>query len=317
MTDSHAGHSHGPISTHGAAQRRALWISLALNGGFMGAEIVGGVLFGSLALLADAAHMGSDVVGLVIALVAARLVQRPASGGHTYGWRRAEALGAQANAATLLAVAAWVLVEAQRRINNPHPVEGGPVLLIAVLGLAVNVASAVLLARAAQGNLNMRGAFVHMVADAAGSVGVIAAAIIVLTTGATWADPVISMLLAVLIAWSALGLLRATTRVLLEAAPDGLEPDDVAATLLAAIQVTDVHHLHVWTVSSDQSALSAHVVLDGEPSLRDAQATGEDLKALLARHHDIHHATLELECHPCPHPESACERPTRLHMRTK
>lgn len=179
----HAGHSHG---LGRGVQRRALWIALVANGGFLIAEVIGGLAFRSLALLADAAHMSSDVAGLTIALVAQRLVDRPGTARHSYGLQRAEVLGAQANGLTLLAVSGWIVFEAVRRIGQPADVVGGGVLVVATLGLAVNLASAVVLNRAKGTSLNMRGAFLHMAADAAGSVAAIAAGTAVLLWGATW-----------------------------------------------------------------------------------------------------------------------------------
>src|SRR4051812_36634995 len=171
--------------------RRALWIALALNAGYLGVEIVGGVVFGSLALLADAAHMTSDVVGLAIALAAQRLTFRPATGRYSFGFKRAEALGAQANGVVLLAVSVWVIYEAVQRLRDPQPIEGVGLLVVATVGLGVNVASALILARAKGGgedgsrrNLNLHGAFLHMAADAASSVGVVLAAIAVIVWGA-------------------------------------------------------------------------------------------------------------------------------------
>ncbi len=300
------GAGHGHPTGNSAHGRRALWIALGLNGGFLAAEVVGGLAFGSLALLADAAHMGSDVVGLVVALVAERLSRRPATKRHSFGWRRAEVLGALANALSLLAVVGWVVFEAIRRLPNPQAVEGGPVLLIATLGLAVNAGSAVVLLRVAGRNLNMRGAFLHMAADAAGSVGVIAAALVVIATGAAWADPAVSLLIAGLILWSTWKLLRGVVLVLLEATPPDVDPDEVAGTLAADESVDGVHHLHLWSVASDETALSAHLVLAGAPSLHEAQAVGDRLKHLLEDTYDITHSTLELECHPCPQPGGGC-----------
>jgi cobalt-zinc-cadmium efflux system protein len=169
---SHGDHDHRVVATDAAATR-ALWIALVANGGFLVVEVAGGIAFDSLALLADAAHMASDVVGLVIALIAQSLVRRPASSRRTFGWRRAEALGAQANAVLILAVAIWIFVEAANRISDPADVAGGGMLAVATAGLVVNVVSAVVIARSMGRNLNMRGAFVHMLADAAGSVGVV------------------------------------------------------------------------------------------------------------------------------------------------
>jgi cobalt-zinc-cadmium efflux system protein len=300
------GGSHGHATGDSDRGRRALWIALGLNTGFLGAEVAGGLAFGSLALLADAAHMGSDVVGLVVALVAERLSRRPATKRHSFGWRRAEVLGALANAVTLLVVVGWIVIEAIRRLPAPQPVEGGPVLLIAAIGLGVNAGSAVVLMRVAGRNLNLRGAFLHMVADAAGSAGVIVAAIVVIGTGAEWADPAVSLLIAGLILWSTWKLLRGVVLVLLEATPPDLDPDSVAATLAADDAVDGVHHLHLWSVASNESALSAHLVLAGAPTLHEAQAAGDRLKDVLHHRYNITHSTLELECHPCPQPAGGC-----------
>ena len=301
-------HHENPAGTgdHAVARqrRRALWIALSVNGGFMVAELVGGVVFGSLALLADAAHMLSDVAGLAIALVAQHLIDRPASVRHTFGLQRAEVLGAQANGVLLLASAGWILFEAARRIGDPPEVAGGAVLVVALLGLAVNVGSAVLLARASGRSLNMRGAYVHMLADAAGSVGVIVAALAVVFFDANWVDPVASVFIGLLVVGTAWRLLRATTHVLLEGAPRHIDPEDVERWLTDAPGVASVHHMHLWHLTSETVALSAHVVLDDQPSLHEAQARGDELKQHLAERFSIVHTTLELECHQCePDPE--------------
>jgi cobalt-zinc-cadmium efflux system protein len=243
--------------------------------------------------------MLSDVAGLSVALVAQHLVDRRATARHSYGLQRAEVLGAQANGLALLVVAAWVIYEAVRRIGDPADVAGGGLLVVATIGLVVNVVSAVLLARAQGRSLNMRGAFVHMTMDAAGSVAAMVAGIAVLVWNADWVDPVASILIAVLVLWSAWGLLRDTAHVLLEGTPRGLDPASVEATLAADDEVEAVHHLHLWNLASDVPAMSAHVVLRGEVSLHDAQTSGDRLKALLERRFGITHTTLELECHPC------------------
>ncbi len=298
-----AGHDHG----HSTAPARALWIALGLNAAYLAAEVVGGLAFGSLALLADAAHMTSDVAGLIVALIAVRLARRPASATHTWGWQRAEVLAALANAATLIAVTGWVIFEAVGRFRHPQVIEGGPVLGIAVGGLVVNAASAVVLARAAGKNLNMRAAFLHMAADAAGSVAVIIAAIAVLAADLTWVDSVASLVIAALVIWSTWGLLRSTIRILLEASPTGTDPDHVTRLLIADPDVDAVHHVHLWAVGSEQAALSAHVVIGGSPTLHEAQAVGDRLKHVLARDLGVSHATLELECHPCATPDHTSE----------
>ena len=288
------------------AQRKALILALAFNAVFLVAEVIGGIAFRSLALLADAAHMTSDVVALVIALIAQRLLDRPATARHSYGMQRAEVLGAQANAISLLAVAGWIVYEAIKRIGEPTEVEGGGLLVVATLGLIVNVGSAWMLARARGGSLNMQGAYVHMLADAAGSVGAIAAGVGVIVWDADWVDPVMSLVIAALVLWSTWGLLRDTAHVLLEGAPKGIDPRDVEEVVTAHDAVEAVHHLHLWNLASDVPALSAHVVLTGDDvSLHEAQRTGDQLKVLLDERFGIEHATLELECHVCEEPDHA------------
>ena len=292
------GHDH----RHGvdrSIQRRALWISLAANAAFLIIEVLGGIAFHSLALLADGAHMLSDVAGLAIALVAQQLVDRRATARHSYGLQRAEVLGAMANGLTLLAVAGWIIFEALHRIGEPTDVVGAGLLVVAVAGLAVNLGSALLLARAQGNSLNMRGAFVHMAVDAAGSVAAIVAGVAVLAWHADWVDPLASIVIALLVVWSAWGLLRDTVHVLLEGTPRGMDPGAVEDALASDDAVEAVHHLHLWNLASDTPALSAHVVLRGEVTLHEAQSSGERLKALLDDRFGIEHATLELECHPC------------------
>lgn len=303
MTSHGHAHNHGHTSGHGpeagAVRRRLLWRVLALNGGFMIAEIVGGLAFGSLALLADAAHMASDVAGLVIALIAQSLLGRPASTRLTFGLGRSEVLAAQANGLLLVATGAWVTYEAIQRISSPPPIEGGGVAVIAFLGLAINLASAWMLFGARHDNLNMRGAFLHMSADAAGSVAAVAAGVAALMAQAYWVDPAVSILIAALVVWAAWGLLREATHVLLEGAPNGVESEAIVAAVAELDEVDDVHHLHLWHLASDSVALSGHVVLSGEPTLHEAQAIGDRIRGLLADGFGVAHATLELECHSC------------------
>lgn len=296
-------HDHHHHHDHHADRSRALGWALAANAAFLVVEIVGGLATRSLSLLADAAHMASDVAALTIALVAQRLLTRPATGRHSYGLQRAEVLGAQANAVTLLAVAGWIVVEALDRLRHPADVRGGPLLVVALAGLAVNVGSIVVLRRAAGQSLNMRGAVLHMGLDAAGSVAAASAGIAALAWGADAVDPAASLLVAALVLWSAWSLLRASTHVLLEGTPPGVDPAAVTAALLEDTDVDAVHHLHVWSLASDVPALSAHVVLIGERTLHDAQTSGTRLKDLLQHRFGIEHATLELECHPCDGPE--------------
>jgi cobalt-zinc-cadmium efflux system protein len=299
------GHHHGVTMSAEPAvrarQRRVLWWVLAANAGFMAVEILAGVVFGSLALLADATHMGSDVIGLAVALVAQSVMTRPSSASHTYGWQRAEVLGAQANAFILLATTGWIVYEAVNRLgSNDTHIDGTGLLVVATIGLAVNLGSAVALARTQGTSLNMHGAFVHMALDAAGSIAAMVAGLAVLLFGADWVDPVVSILIAALVLWSAWGLFRDTTRVLLEATPKGLDPEAVRSAIAAEPGVTAVHHLHMWSLASDVPALSVHIVIDAdEPTLHEAQHRGDAVSAMLSGRFGIAHATVALECHPC------------------
>ncbi len=289
----------GTVAAVDSRARRALWIALGANAGLLVVEVVGGFLFSSLALLADATHLATDVVGLGVAVGAQVLVARPATGRRTFGLRRAEALGAQANGVLVLGVAAWIAVEAVSRLGSDHGVDGAGLLGVATVGLVVNAGAAWVLARVAGPNLNLRAALVHTLADVTSSAGAMVAGIGILAFGATWLDPAASLGIAVLVAWSAWGLLRDTTNVLLEAAPRGVDVAQVEQALSSESGVEAVHHLHVWEVASDLPALSAHIVLGEVPSLHDAQVRGDELKVMLAERFGIEHTTLELECHEC------------------
>jgi cobalt-zinc-cadmium efflux system protein len=287
-----------------AQQRRALRVALWLNAAFLIVEVAGGFAFSSLALLADAAHMLADVGALFLALFAFRLAERPASTRHSYGLQRAELLAALANGVALLGVSAWVVVEAVSRLGEPHPVAGGGLLAVAAGGLLVNAGSAWLVARShdsgtGQANLNVQGAFLHLLADALGSLAAVAAGVAVLAFGATWVDPVASLAIVALVVVSGWRLLRNVVHVLLEGTPTDLDPADVAAALHHEPTVERVHHLHVWRLSSGSVALSAHVVTPAIATLHDAQLVGDRLKDLLRERFGIDHATLELECHDC------------------
>lgn len=297
-------HDHEHLHVRPEEKRKVLLWSLLANGGFMVVEIVGGLLFGSLALLADAAHMASDVAALGIALIAQRLAQRPPSARHTFGMQRAEVIGAQVNALVLIGLAAFIVIEALERIDSPQEVDGGGLLLVALIGLGVNVGSAVAIRRKAGRDLNMRGAYLHMALDAVGSVGALAAGLFVLA-GIEGADPIVSIAIAALVVYSSYRLLREAWHVLMEGTPPGLDPAKVRRVLLEDPSVEDVHHLHLWTISSGSVAMSAHVLLEGEMSLHDAQVHGDRIRGLLAERFAIDHCTLELECHPCDPVESS------------
>jgi cobalt-zinc-cadmium efflux system protein len=281
------------------ARVRALQIALGANAGLLVVQVVAGLAFGSLALLADAAHLLSDLVALGLALLAQRLITRPPSTRNTYGMLRAEVLVAQANAVVLVLVSAWVVYEAINRLRSPESVDGLGVLLVGLIGLAVNGGCAWILQRSAGESLNIRGAFLHLASDALGSLGVVVAGALVIVTGSDIPDPIISILIAALVVAAAYGLLRDATRVLLEGVPRGLDVVAVEQALESSDGVDAVHHLHVWSLGSETPALSAHVVLGGELTLHAAQEAGDRLKELLSARFGIDHATLELECHAC------------------
>jgi cobalt-zinc-cadmium efflux system protein len=278
--------------------------ALVANAVFLAVEVVGGFAFGSLALLADAAHMATDVVVLSVAYAALRITQRPPTERHTFGFARTEVLVAQGNGLLLFAGAIVVVVEAIRRFGSPHDLSAGGVVVVGAIGLIVNVASAGALFRHAHGNMNLRGAFWHLFTDALGSVGVIVAGAGVAVFGAEWLDPAASIVISVLVIAAAWQLLRDAGRVLLEAVPANLDVAAVRDALSSGPGVEAVHHLHLWTTGSEQAALSAHVVLGGPLSLHDAQLRAGDLKRMLADEFGIEHATLEVECHTCVEDEA-------------
>lgn len=291
------GHVHGQApTTAGGTQRRRLLLVLALTLAVLVAEVVGAVLSGSLALLADAGHMATDAVGVALALGAVTLAQRPARGRRTFGWQRVEILAAVANGLLLVAVTGYVLVEAVARLVDPPPVAAGPVLVIGVVGLLVNLVSVAVLHRGRGTSLAVRGAYLEVLADAIGSVVVIVAAVVVLTTGWTPADTAGSVLIAVLVLPRAWGLLRDALDVLLEAAPRGVDMAEVRAHILSVDGVLDVHDLHAWTITSGMPVLSAHVVVT-DAVLADGHG-GQVLDALcgcLGSHFDVAHCTFQLE----------------------
>jgi cobalt-zinc-cadmium efflux system protein len=272
--------------------RRALALALVLTASYTVVEVVGGVLAGSLALLADAAHMLSDNIALAAALVAAWLAAKPATSERTYGYKRAEVLAALANGVLLVALAIWIFVEAVLRLRDPGDVLGGWMLAIALVGLAVNVAAGLVLSRARDTSLNVEAAFRHVFADLLGSVGVAVAAVVILATGWVEADPLVGMLIGVLVLASAWSILRDSTEILLESTPRGLDADALGRRLARAPGVVEVHDLHVWTITSGFPALSAHVLVrPGE----DCHGRRRELERLLHDEFGIDHTTLQVD----------------------
>jgi cobalt-zinc-cadmium efflux system protein len=292
------GHAHG--HSHGVradADRRALGVALALIVGFMGVEVAVGIIASSLVLLSDAAHMLTDAGAIALSLVAARLATRPAGGTMTYGLGRAEVLSAQVNGATLLVLALLIVYEAVRRLVDPPGVEGVPVLVVAIAGVAVNLVAVRVLAGANRESLNVEGSFQHLLTDLYAFIGTAIAAVVILTTSFDRADAIASLGVAALMLRSSYGLLKASGRVFLEAAPEGFDPSEIGRTLAAHPGVVEVHDLHVWEVTSGFPALSAHVVVT---EAADCHAARAGLEELLRVRFGLDHTTLQVE-HAAPH----------------
>ncbi len=275
-----------------ARNSRLLAIVLALTATITVVELVGGILTGSLALLADAVHMLSDNVALSLALVAVWLAGRPSTPERSFGYQRAEILAALVNGVVLIALAIWIFVEAYGRFSDPPEVLGGWMLAVASVGLATNLITAAILGRAAHSSLNMRAALRHVVADALGSAGVVAAAIVVLSTGWRYADPAAGALIAILVLASSWAVLRESVHILLEGTPRGVDARELARRLTGVQGVVEVHDLHVWTITSGFPALAAHVLV--EPG-DDCHARRRELERLLAEEYGVQHTTLQVD----------------------
>ncbi|WP_159792856.1 cation diffusion facilitator family transporter [Puerhibacterium puerhi] len=296
------GHDHGAAGAAGAgsapAQRRRLAVALGITVTVLVAEVVGAAVTGSLALLVDAGHMLTDAGGLLLALVAASLMARPATSRRTWGWRRAEVVAAGVQAAILLAVGVYALVEGARRLAAPPEVQPAGMLVIGAVGLVANVVCLAVLAGGRTANLNLRAAFLEVAADALGSVAVIAGAVVVATTGWERADAVAGMLVALWIVPRSVVILRESGDVLLETTPTGLDLDAVRAHLLALPHVREVHDLHAGRISTTLPVLSAHVVVD-DSCFRDGHAPQvlDQLQDCVARHFpvSVEHSTFQLE----------------------
>jgi cobalt-zinc-cadmium efflux system protein len=282
-------HEHDPRL---ATDRRRLLGAAVLIAAFLVAEVVAGLVAGSLALLADAGHLLTDAAALGFALFAATVAARPAAGRWTYGFRRVEILAAQLNGVTLVVVACWIVYSAVRRLVSPTEVEGAVVLGVALAGVAVNLAATSLLARTSRQSLNVRGAYLHVVTDLAAFTATALAGGLVLATGWDRFDPIVSLLVAASIVWAGAGLLRESTRIFLEVSPAEVDPDEVGRALAAHPHVVEVHDLHVWTVTSGFPALSAHVLVEPDA---DCHALRAELEEVLAERFAITHTTLQVE----------------------
>jgi cobalt-zinc-cadmium efflux system protein len=275
-----------------AANRRALTIAFALTASFTVIEIVGGIVTGSLALLADAVHMLSDNLSLALALLAIRLADRPPTPQRSFGYKRAEILAALFNGVALVAVSVWILYEAWQRLESPEQVAGVGMLVVATAGAGANLAALRVLMPGSGQNLNMRGAMRHVTADLAGSVGAIAGAVIIITTGFDQADSIIGALIAVLVAFSAVPIIRDSVRILLEETPAGLDATEIGRAIAAAPGVVSVHDLHIWTITSGFAALSAHVVVGTD---EDCHARRREVEEMLTTRFHLEHTTLQMD----------------------
>ena len=291
------GHGHGHGHAHGPATHdRAFAIGIALNLGFVIVEVVYGFLAQSMALLADAGHNMSDVLGLVVAWGGATMARRSPSRRFTYGLKKASILAALANALLLLTAIGAIVAEAVQRLFDPQPSAGATVAAVAAVGIVINGATALLFMRGRENDINIRGAFLHMTADAMVSGAVVVAGLLILWTGQMWVDPAMSLAIAAVILWSSFGLLKESVWMSLAGVPAGIELDEVEAALGALADVTAVHDLHVWPLSTTETALTAHLVAPGAPS---SDALLRAARDLLHERFQIEHSTIQIErVHP-------------------
>lgn len=290
------GHSHAVAVT--ADSERRMLLVLLLTASIMVAEVVGGLLSGSLALLADAGHMLTDAAALALAWLAFRLGRRPSDPRRSFGYHRLQVLAAFVNGISLFALSGWILYEAAERLMQPHPVMGGTMMAVATLGAVGNVLGFVILHRGDRENLNVRGALLHVMGDLLGSVAAIAAAGIILVTGWTPIDPILSVLVALLILRGAWTVVRQSMHILVEGTPSDIDLDILRRTLRdAAPEVTDIHHVHVWSLTAERTLLTMHAVVRQDA---DRDAVLGVLLETLRRRFGIGHATVQIETGPCP-----------------
>ena len=287
-----SGHAHPNAATAGGKHIRPLIIAFSLTASFMVVEFVAGFAVNSLALISDAAHMGTDVIGIGMALAAITLARRPTTSQRTFGFYRLEVLAALANGVLLFAVAGYVIVEAIRRLSEPPEVPGLPLLVVASIGLVINLISFRLLMAGSKESLNLRGAYLEVLGDLLGSIGVIVAAIILFTTGWSYADPIIGVGIGLFILPRTFQLTRQALRILLEVAPKEIDVDAVREELLSIDGVEDVHDLHIWTITSGMESASGHVVLKQGANYG---LVLDAVLALLRDKHHIEHATIQCE----------------------
>lgn len=303
--EGHAGHDHAKGAT-----TKSLAIALALTGTFLIAELVGAFVFNSLALLSDAAHMFTDTAALAIALVAVKVGQRAPDEQRTYGYRRFEILAAAFNAVLLFAIAAYVMWEGIQRFMQPQAVQSTGMLIVATLGLIVNLIAMRVLSGGKEESLNVKGAYLEVWADMLGSLGVIIAALIIRFTGWTWVDTAMAILIGLWVLPRTWILLRDTTHILLQGVPKGMNLADIRAAMNGVAGVSGVHDLHVWSVAGDDASLTAHIeIAEGQ----NAQTVRRAVAALLEERFGIHHSTIQTETEPCEHEHEGHDHESHVH----
>lgn len=288
---SHHGHQH----VHGPTSGTRLWISLAVTSAFCIGEAIAGWLSHSLALLSDAGHNVSDAVALGLAAYAVVAIKRPAAGRHTYGHIRVSTLTALFNSSTLVVIALWIAIEAFSRFRSPEPIQGNLMIWVAAVSVLMNTVIALALAGDAKHSLNSRAAFIHMAGDALSAAAVLIAGVIVRYTGWVYADPIVSLLIAVFIFWTAIGIVREASDVLMEKAPRNLDPEILAARIALIEPVCGVHDVHVWTVGEGRNLLSCHVALPENYTLLETTAVVSRIERMLHDDFGIEHATIQPE----------------------
>ncbi|PAU94423.1 cation transporter [Aliifodinibius salipaludis] len=297
----HGHHHHGKDQTEGR-----LWISIILNFIITVAEFIGGIISGSLALLSDALHNLNDTTSLGISLVARKISKKEANREKTFGYKRAEIIGAFVNLVTLVIIALYLVKEGIERFYNPQPIDGMVMFIVAIIGLIGNVITAILLYRDSTENLNLRSAYIHILSDAFSSVGVIIAGVLILWYQLYIIDTILTLIIAGYILWHSYYMLRQTINILMESTPANIEIPNVQQAMTSISGVLDIHHLHVWRLDEQNILLESHVVID-EENMGQMEAIKSALKDLLSTDFDIHHSTLEFEFEPCEeHHESPC-----------
>ncbi|MDO5638809.1 MAG: cation diffusion facilitator family transporter [Neisseria sp.] len=288
--------SHDHNHSHNTTNKKVLRVSLLVIATFMVVEIIGGWLTNSLALLSDAGHMFSDATALALSLAAFTFGERISSRSKTFGYRRFEIIAAAVNGLTLLLIAVWIIIEAAGRFRNPPEIATTGMLVVSSIGLLVNIAVAWYMQRGSdtENNINMRGAYLHVLGDLLGSVGAIAAALLMMGFGWRWADPLASVLVALLIVKSGWGVLKSATHVLMEGAPVGMDCDEIVAAVKNVQGVESVHDLHIWSITSGLHALSCHIVVDGSLSVAEAEKIVQQAEHVL-QHKNISHITIQTE----------------------